>query len=163
MLTARFRAFRPQIVVDFRTRPARPGIAHLPEVVFFVQPENAALRHARHFLPQALGLVVFAENRDVEPVGGNPVDLRDQFPGEIDRFCLEIVAEREVPEHLEKRVVAARVADIFEVVMLATGPHALLGSGRTGVIALFQTLKNLLELVHPRVGEEEGRVVRRHE
>jgi hypothetical protein len=39
---------------------------------------------------------------------------------------LEIVAEREVAQHLEEGVVARRVADVFQVVVLAAGAHAFL-------------------------------------
>jgi hypothetical protein len=36
-----------------------------------------------------------------------------------DRLVLEIVAEREIAEHLEEGVVPGGVADIVEIVMLA--------------------------------------------
>jgi len=39
-------------------------------------------------------------------------------PGEADRIVLEVVAEREVAEHLEERVVPERGADVLEVVVL---------------------------------------------
>ena len=52
------------------------------------------------------------------------------FPGKLldkaDGLPLEVVAEREVAEHLEKGVVAGGVADVFQVVVLAAGAHALL-------------------------------------
>ena len=61
------------------------------------------------------------------------VALREQLPREGDRVGLEVVAEREVAEHLEERVVARRVADVVEVVVLAAGAHALLRGGRARV------------------------------
>ena len=51
---------------------------------------------------------------------------RDEFPGEIDRILLEVIAEAEVAEHLEERMVARGVADVLEVVVLAAGAHAAL-------------------------------------
>ena len=52
--------------------------------------------------------------------------LGDQVPGQLDRAVLEVVAEREVAEHLEEGVMARGVADIVEVVVLAAGAHAFL-------------------------------------
>ncbi len=48
------------------------------------------------------------------------------FQAKLDRDVLEIVAEREVAEHLEEGVVARGIADIVEIVVLAAGAHALL-------------------------------------
>jgi hypothetical protein len=56
---------------------------------------------------------------------------------------------------------AIREADIFKVVVLAAGAHTFLTGGRTLVVALVDTEKNILELVHPRVGEQQRGVVRR--
>ena len=66
VLTALFGGFGPKIVMNFRAGSARTGLAHLPEVVFFVQPENAVFRNTRDFLPKLFGIIVFAENGDVE-------------------------------------------------------------------------------------------------
>src|SRR5439155_12377256 len=70
---------------------------------------------------------------------------------------------REVAEHLEERVMAQRRADVVEVVVLAAHAHALLRRGRALVVALLPAEKHVLELIHPGVGEEERRIVRRHE
>src|SRR5207249_2084886 len=85
------------------------------------------------------------------------------LPGERDRVLLEVVAEGKVAEHLEKGVVARRVADLFQVVVLAAGSDALLARDRAAKVATFQPLKHPLELHHPRVGEEQGRIVGRYE
>ena len=54
------------VVMNFRARAAGTGVAHLPEVVFFIQPENAALGNTGDVLPEFLSLIVLAKNRDVE-------------------------------------------------------------------------------------------------
>ncbi len=54
-------------------------------------------------------------------------------------------------------------ADIFEVVVLSARAHAFLRRRRPVVIALLQPEKNILELIHPRIGEEECRVAVRHQ
>ena len=83
----------------------------------------------------------------------------EQFPRPLDRFLLEIIAEGPVAEHLEEGVVVGVLADIVEVVVLATGPDALLRVHRAGEGRLLGGQKIRLELVHPRVGEEQRRVV----
>ena len=81
---------------------------------------------ARDLLPQIEGLIVVDIDGDHQLVLRQPEFLGDQIPGELDRALLEIVAEREIAEHLEEGVVARRVADIVEVVVLAAGAHAFL-------------------------------------
>ena len=81
----------------------------------------------------------------------------------MDRVFLEIIAEREIPQHLEEGVVARCVADIVEVVVLAAGAHAFLAGGRAGVQALLGAGEDVLELHHAGIGEQQGRIVARHE
>ncbi len=161
VLAARLGGFGTQIVMDLRARPARAGLAHLPEIVLFVEAEDAALGNAGHLLPELFGFVVFAEDGDVELVFGQAVILGDQVPGELDGVGFEVVAEGEIAQHLEEGVVAARVADVFEVVVLAAGAHAFLRGGGARVVALLQAQEDVLELVHAGVGEQQRGVVGR--
>ena len=78
-----------------------------------------------------------------------------------DGVGFEVVAEGEVAEHFEERVVAAGVADVFEIVVFAAGADAFLGGGGAVVVAAFEAQENLLELVHAGVGEEQRGVVAR--
>ena len=87
--------------------------------------------------------------------------LREKLPGVLDRVALEVVAEGEVPEHFEERVVARRVADVVKVVVLAAGADALLRGRRAGIGALVEPEEDVLELVHAGVREEKRRVVPR--
>ena len=56
-----------------------------------------------------------------------------------------------------------RRPDVVEVVVLAADAHALLRRRRARVGALLAAEERVLELVHPGVGEEQRRVVARHE
>ena len=163
VLTARLGGFHAQVVMDFRTGAARAGLAHLPEVVLFVEPEDAAFGDAGHLLPQLFGLVVLAEDGDVEFLFGEAVLLDDQVPGELDGVGFEIIAERKVSQHFEEGVVAAGVADVFEVVVFASGAHAFLRAGGARVIALFDARERIFELVHARVGKQQRGIVGRHQ
>src|SRR3546814_15670829 len=59
--------------------------------------------------------------------------LVDQRPGMVDRLFLEIVAEREIPQHFKEGMVPRGKADIVEVVVFATRAHAFLRRGRRAV------------------------------
>src|SRR4029450_12830592 len=124
------------VVEDFRAGTARPGIAHGPEIVRGRDADDPAFRQAGDLAPQVEGFVVFREDRDQQLVLGEAVFLGHQAPGQIDRALLEIVAEREVAEHLEEGVMARGVAYILEVVMLAACADALLRSRGTDIVAL---------------------------
>ena len=162
------------IVVDLGARSARSDVAHLPEVIGAVEGENFGCREVLE--PDLFGFVVgwqalgrvAAEVRGVEPVLRERVDLREEFPRPADGFLLEKVAEGPVPEHLEEGVVVRVLPDVVEVVVLASGSDALLRVG--GALELGERALGVrgsqeagLELVHPRVGEEEGRVIVRHD
>ena len=100
---------------------------------------------------------------DQQAVLRQPVLLGDQVPGELDRAVLEVVAEREIAEHLEEGVVAGGVADVLEVVVLAAGAHAFLRGRGARVGPLLGAGEDVLELHHAGVGEQQGRIVARHE
>ena len=78
-------------------------------------------------------------------------------------MLLEVVAEREIAEHLEEGVVARGEADIVEVVVLAAGAHAFLRRGGALVVALFDAGEDVLELHHAGIGEHQRRIVARHQ
>ena len=58
---------------------------------------------------------------------------------------------------------AAGEADVLQIVVLAAGAHALLRSGGAVVVAALHAEKYVFELVHARVGEQQGGVVRRNQ
>ena len=69
----------------------------------------------------------------------------------------EVIAEGEVAEHLEEGEVAGGY--LFHVVAFAAGAHAFLGGAGAKVVALLAAKKNILELVHSRVGKQQRRIV----
>ena len=86
-----------------------------------------------------------------------------ELPGVLDRLALEVVAETEVAEHLEERVVARRVADVLEIVVLAAGAHAALRRRGALVAAFLVAEEHVLELHHAGVREQQRRVVAGHQ
>ena len=117
----------------------------------------------RDLLPEIERLVVVDIDGGRELVLRQAEFLRHQVPGQFDGAVLEIVAEREIAEHLEKRVMPRGVADIVEIVVLAAGAHAFLRGGGAHIGALLDAGEDVLELHHAGIGEHQGRVVARHQ
>src|SRR5580704_19649729 len=114
---------------DLRAGAARTRVAHRPEVIRGGDTDDAVVGETGDLLPVAGRLIVIVVNGDEQLVLPEPEILGDQRPGELDRALLEVVAEREIAEHLEEGEMARGVADIVEVVVLAAGAHAFLRGG----------------------------------
>ena len=154
---------RPVVIEDFRARPARTGLAHGPEVVGGGDAQDAAVGKPGDLPPQIERLVVVGVDGDQQAVAGEAELARDQVPGQLDGQVLEVVAEREVAQHLEEGVMAGGVAHVLEIVVLAAGADALLGGGGAHIVALLGAGEDVLELDHARIREHQRRVVARHQ
>ncbi|RMS44601.1 hypothetical protein ALP66_05734 [Pseudomonas amygdali pv. photiniae] len=164
--------FRAVIEENLAARTAWPGIAHRPEVIggvrraFVVADTNHALgRHADLFGPDVVGFVVGRVDRDPKLFLGQvqPFLGGQESPGVGDGITLEIVTEAEVAQHFEKSVVTSGIADVFQVIVLATGTHAFLTGSGAGVGAFFLAQEAILELVHACVSEQQGWVIARNQ
>ncbi len=159
-----------QIVMDFGAGTARPGVAHLPEIIALAKAQNSLWRNGGDLRPKRRGflvgiqivLCIAFENRGPHAVAIQAPDFGEQLPGPLDGFFLEIVAKGPVAEHLKERVVVGVESHIFEIVVLATHPNALLRVDGALVIPCFQTEKDVLELIHPRVDKQQGGIIKRH-
>ncbi len=58
---------------------------------------------------------------------------------------------------------ARRVADVLQIVVLAAGAHAALARGRAHVVAPLLAEKHILELHHAGIGEQQRRIIARHQ
>jgi hypothetical protein len=85
--------------------------------------------------------------------------IGEKLPAEEDGLFLEVVTEREITQHLKKGVVSGSTPHIAQVVMLASGAHALLGRGGSHVIPLFFAQEWSFELDHTSGGEKQGGIV----
>jgi hypothetical protein len=149
------------VVEDLRTGTAGAGVAHRPHVVGVAH--DAVVGNAGDLAPEDGGLLVAGVDGDPQPVLRQGEVAADQGPGQLDRALLEVVAEREVAEHLEEGAVAGGVADIVEVVVLAARAHALLRRGGPGRRRALRAGEDVLERDHPGVDEEQGGVAARHQ
>ena len=147
---------------DLAAGAARSGVAHAPEVVGGRDADDPLLGQPGDPAPEDGGFLILGIDGDKQPVGREREVTGDEVPGVGDRLFLEIVAEGEVPQHLEKSVVAGGVADIVEVVVLAAGTHAFLRRRRPAVGPPLLPREDVLELHHAAVGEHQRGIVSRH-
>ncbi len=143
------------VEVELRARAAWAGVAHLPEVVL-AHALDALGGHPDLVTPDLFGLVVALVHGDPQQVAVYAELPGDQLPRKGDGVRLEVVAEAEVPEHLEEGAVPVGGADDFDV----EGAKALLHRGgprpRRGLVAHEEGLEGH----HARDGEEHRRIVR---
>ena len=151
------------IVENLTAWSARPGIAHRPEIVVGCDADDTFFRKACNLAPQVKCLVIGVINGGRQPVGIKPPDFRQQRPGMNDRLLLEIIAEGEIPQHFKESMVSRRIADIVEVIMLATGAHAFLARRRPGNLPAFKAGEDIFERHHPGVDEHQRWVIVGHE
>jgi hypothetical protein len=85
--------------------------------------------------------------------------LRQKLPGKGDSPFLKIVTKGKVAEHLEKSMMARRVADVFQVVVFTPSAHTLLGTRCSHILTLFPPEEHVLKLHHAGVGKQEGGVI----
>src|SRR5215831_724304 len=164
---------RAVVVEDLGARAAGAGVAHLPEIVGAAAPpsivrvvadaHDLVRRQADHLVPEFEGFVVGLVDRDHESRGIDLQRVRDEIPGEADRVLLEVIAEREITQHFEERVMTRGVAHVLQVIVFAAGAHAALTGSGAHVIALVAAEETVLELHHAGVGEQQRRVIARDE
>ena len=145
---------------DLRVVPAGPGIGHAPEVRLVSEPLDPLDRQPDDVAPDRGGIVVGGVHRDPEQLRIEAPHPRHQLPRPRDRLGLEVVAEAEVPHHLEEREVPVGAADVVEVVVLAAGADALLDRDRARVRRRLVADEVGLERHHARDGEEHGAIDR---
>ena len=156
----------PAVEVELAARAARSGRAGLPEVVLAAERDDPLARDAdrqpgldRLLVGAEAELVVALEDRDPDLLGVEPEAVEREVPRELDRALLEVVADREVAEHLEEREVPVGAADVVDV----DGAEALLrGRQPLGRRRLLPE-EVRLERMHARADQQRRGIVARHE
>ena len=154
---------RPVVIENLAAWPARPGIAHRPEIIRSRDPDNPLLGNTGDLLPQLEGFVIGMIDGDRQLVLGQPPFAGQQRPGMQDRLLLEIVAEGKIPQHFKEGMMPRGIADIVEVIMLSARPHAFLRGCRPGRRPRLQPGEHVLERHHAGVGEHQRRIVVGHQ
>ena len=98
---------------------------------------------------------------DEQPILGQIKFLGDERPSQFNRVFFEIIAKGKITQHFKEGVMARRIADIVEVIMLATGAHAFLRGGGAHIGAVLNAGEGVFKLHHARIGEHEGGIIAR--
>ena len=153
---------QPAIEVELRAGAARAGRTRLPEVLRARARHDPLVRHAdreprldRLLVRAEAELLVALEHRHPDVRRVEAEDLLGQLPGVLDGALLEVVAEREVAEHLEERQVPRGGADDLDV----GRAEALLDRREPVVRRRLLAGEIGLERMHPRRREQHRRVV----
>ena len=102
---------RALVVDELGARPAGARIAHCPEIVLLIHPDNPLVRHPDGLSPEIESFVVVAEDGNPHPFRIEAAHIHEELPTELNGLLLEVVAEGEVAQHLEECMVAGRAAD----------------------------------------------------
>ncbi len=151
------------IVENLGARAAWTRIAHCPKIIAGSDTDDLGVRKPSDLLPQLVGFIVVAVNRDEKTILLQTEFAGQQFPGEFDGKRLKIVAEGKIAQHFKKSVVARGITDIVEIIVFAARADAFLRGCCACIGALFEAGKKVLERNHSGVGEHEGWVILRHE
>ena len=138
------------IIVDLGTWSARSG-AVLPEVVFLTELVDVVLRDMHHILPDVIRLLIVYINRRIQTVRIQADTLGQELPCPWNRFLLEVIAEREVSEHLKEGTVAGCLTNILQV----TGTDALLAGGDSASRRNLLSCKPWLHRCHSGIDNEQ--------
>ena len=149
------------VVEDLRARSAdaigsvcrSPG---RPEVVVLAHPCDPVGGDLDLVVPDVERLVVVEINRDRQAIGGDLQGAPQELPGPVDRLALEVIAEAEVPQHLEESLVERGLTDVLDI----PGAQAFLAGRRAREAGLAQPHELPLELVHAGRREQHGGIVR---
>jgi hypothetical protein len=160
----RLAPFDAAIEIELRAGAARAERAGLPEVLRPRARDDPLARDAdreprldRLLVRAEAELLVALEDGDPDPVGIEAEAVERQLPGELDGALLEVVAEREVAQHLEERQVPRGGPDDLDV----GGAEALLAARQAVVRRRLVAGEVRLQGMHPRGGEQDRRVVAR--
>ena len=77
--------------------------------------ENALCRNTDFFIPDIESLIVLQINGRIETVCRDSYAFGQELPCPVDRFCLEVIAEGEVAQHLKECAVAGCLTDILDI------------------------------------------------
>src|SRR5215212_370818 len=148
------------VVVDLRARSTRSGLSRRsPPVLALGKTEDLVLgyadAHPQLFGFEVLGGVFVAlEDRDPQTLRRKTEFFRQKLPGPLYGFLLEVVPEREVPQHLEEGEMMP-ITDVLDV----GGAEALLRAHgpRGGRPLLAEEVRD--KLLDPTRGKEDRGVV----
>ena len=154
--------------MDFATRAARSGIAHFPEIVFFISSKYSILTNP--FFPLIISFLIESqfffcitfENGYIQSVFFQTIYCSQQLPTPLNGFFFEVVAKTPVAKHFKHSVVISVHTNFFKVVVLTAYTQTFLRIGNSLILDGFIAEENIFERSHTAVDEHQRRVVLHH-
>src|ERR1700738_3719960 len=154
---------RPVVVENLAAGATRTRIAHSPEVRLLTKSSETLGWDANVLEPDVRRLIVITKHRDPKTRGIEFQPAREEVPRESDGIALEVVSKRKVTQHFEECMVPRRIADILQIVVLATRADAPLARSGADIVTLLLAQEHVLELDHAGIGEQQCGVISRNE
>ena len=110
---------------NFGAGTTGPGIAHLPKVIF-IESRQALGVYTNFIDPDISSFIITDMHGDPQALFGQLEHFGEKLPGKANRFALEIIAKTKVAEHFKESVMSGGVANIFQIIVFATGADTAL-------------------------------------
>ena len=154
--------------MNFGTRSAGAGFAHLPEIIVLIAVDDVFL--GQIISPIAGGFVVslqtlFGTAFKYGCVKPRSIEFKyfgQVFPGPGYGFFFEIIAERPVAQHFEHGMMIGVVPHFFQVVVFTAHPQTFLRIGHPEIFGGSLSQKNVFKLVHSGIGKHQAGIVFDH-
>ncbi|CAB4603899.1 unannotated protein [freshwater metagenome] len=152
---------RTLIDINLRTRTTRTGRPSrwAPPIVG-IEELDAFGVYANFVAPNIGSFLIAQMAGDPEQFWIDTKEIGDHVPGHRDGFMFEVVTEREVAEHFEKRKMPGIAPDLFKIGILAASANTLLNCGGPTERWLLFAEEVGLERHHSSDSEEKIRIVR---
>ena len=98
----------------------------MPEIIGARDTRQSLRRNTDFLDPNISRFIVFVKHCDPQLFLGYLQFSGQEFPGELDRIALKIIAKTEVTQHFEKSMVTRGIAYVLQIIVLAAGAHAAL-------------------------------------
>ena len=153
---------RAVVKENFGTGSARSCIAHRPEIIIGRNADDTLIGKSSDLLPQIKGHIIRVVNRHQQLILGETEILSHQIPSMLNGLSFEIVSKAEIAQHFKKCVMARRVSNIVQIIMLTAGPNAFLRGDRARKFRRERAGEVIFKLHHPRIHKEQCRIIIRH-
>ena len=145
--------------VEIELRAGTAGAcAVLPEVILFAEANHMVGRNTELLCPDVIRLVIVLIDADIYFIRGHLEHLGAELPCPRGCLTLEVIAEREIAEHLEESAVARGDSDALNI----GRSDALLAGCDAGSRRCQLACKIFLERCHAGVDEKQALISLRH-
>ena len=142
------------VIVDLRTWSTR-SCTVLPEVVFLTKTENTFRCNTYFFIPDIKCFIIIHIHGWIQAIRIQSNYFRQEFPGPVDGFMLEIISKREVTQHLKECTMTCGLTYILNI----AGTNTLLAGSYTPSWRDLSSCKIRLQRSHTCIDQQQTLVI----